>query len=98
MIMTRNDDKIIKQVQVIGMGLSPQDLTLAHLDIINQADVLVGGKRHLESFEHVQAEKREITSPISAVLDFIQESMKKPKGGGAGFGRSPVFWYWQNPG
>ncbi|ACL02156.1 precorrin-6y C5,15-methyltransferase (decarboxylating), CbiE subunit [Desulfatibacillum aliphaticivorans] len=63
------------RVQVIGMGLSPRDLTQAHLEIIQQAQVLVGGKRHLESFESVDAVKREIASPISEVLDFIQESM-----------------------
>lgn len=63
------------RVQVIGMGLSPRDLTLAHQDIINQAQVLVGGKRHLSSFEHVDAEKREITSPISDVMDFIQDKI-----------------------
>ena len=37
--------------------------------------MLVGGKRHLESFEHIQAVKREIASPLSEVLDFIQSSM-----------------------
>jgi precorrin-6Y C5,15-methyltransferase (decarboxylating) len=57
------------------MGLSPRDLTQTHLEIIQQAQVLVGGKRHLESFEGVDAIKREIAGPISELVDFIKESM-----------------------
>lgn len=64
-----------KVVHVIGMGLSPQDLTQAHLELINQAQALVGGKRHLEAFRHIPAIKREIVGPISEVLEFIRENM-----------------------
>jgi len=44
-------------VTIIGMGLSPQDLTEAQRKKIEAADVLVGGKRHLDGFEQVSAEK-----------------------------------------
>ena len=37
-------------VNVIGMGMSPEDLTAVHLDLIGAAEVLVGGRRHLASF------------------------------------------------
>ena len=62
-------------VHVIGMGLSPGDLTASHLDLIEKATVLVGGKRHLSYFEDVTAMKKVISSPISEVLDFIEQHM-----------------------
>ncbi len=64
-----------ERVHVIGMGLSPADLTGSHLDLIEKATVLVGGKRHLSYFEDVTAVKKEISSPISEVLDFIDQHM-----------------------
>jgi precorrin-6Y C5,15-methyltransferase (decarboxylating) len=40
-------------VQVIGLGMSPEDLTPRHQEIIGSAQVLVGGRRLLEYFpEH----------------------------------------------
>ncbi len=73
--MTSHNDTAKKSVHVIGMGLSPHDLTRSHLDLIHQAQVLVGAKRHLEAFSHLPARQHEIHSPISEVLDFIQENM-----------------------
>ena len=62
-------------IHVIGMGLGPADLTASHLALIERAAVLVGGKRHLSYFEDVKALKKEISSPVSKVLDFIKENM-----------------------
>ena len=62
-------------VHVIGMGLGPSDLTASHLALIDRAAVLVGGKRHLSYFEDAKALKKEISSPVSGVLDFIEENM-----------------------
>ncbi len=62
-------------VHVIGMGLGPMDLTASHLALIERATVLVGGKRHLSYFEDAKALKKEISSPVSGVLDFIEENM-----------------------
>jgi len=73
MIMHEEAEK--KIVHVIGMGLSPRDLTQSHLDLIHQAQVLVGGRRHLETFSHIPAMQREIIGPISEVLEFIREKM-----------------------
>jgi precorrin-6Y C5,15-methyltransferase (decarboxylating) len=40
-------------VQVVGLGMSPADLTLGALEIIREAQVLVGGRRLLDYFpEH----------------------------------------------
>ena len=61
-------------VHVIGMGLSRADLTTAHLDLIERAAVLVGGKRQLSYFEDTPAFKKEISSPLTRVLDFIESN------------------------
>ena len=37
-------------VNIIGMGMGPQDLSEQQLKIIEQADVLVGGRRLLAFF------------------------------------------------
>jgi len=44
-------------VQVVGLGMSPDDLTPKALDIIREAQVLVGGKRLLAYFPDHPAEK-----------------------------------------
>ena len=62
-------------VHVIGLGLSPTDLTPSHLALIERAAVLVGGKRHLSYFKDAKAVKKEISSPVSGVLDFIEQNM-----------------------
>jgi len=62
-------------VHVIGMGLGPADLTPVHLALIHRAAVLVGGKRHLSYFRDAAAVKKEISSPVSGVLDFIARHM-----------------------
>lgn len=62
-------------VSVIGIGLSPEDLTPAHLERIHRADVLVGGKRHLGYFPDTRAVKKEITKDLPGVIRFIQERM-----------------------
>jgi precorrin-6B C5,15-methyltransferase / cobalt-precorrin-6B C5,C15-methyltransferase len=62
-------------VSIIGIGLSPEDLTPAHLTRIHQADVLVGGKRHLGYFPDSRAVKKEITKDLPGVIRFIQERM-----------------------
>jgi len=41
----------MKTVTIIGMGLTPQDLTAEHLKVIEEADILIGGKRLLDYFE-----------------------------------------------
>ena len=40
-------------VNIIGMGMGPQDLTDDCLEIIKQTDVLVGGKRLLNYFKEL---------------------------------------------
>ncbi len=67
----------MKITAVIGMGLSPADLTSAHLKLIESADILVGGKRHLEYFKDSPAEKKEIGKNLKEVVEFIKNRSEK---------------------
>jgi len=51
----------MKPISIIGLGLSPEDLTASHLQRIKSADILIGGKRHLDFFKDSAALKKEIT-------------------------------------
>jgi len=62
-------------VAIIGMGLSPQDLTARHQQIIESADVLVGGQRLLDYFKATPVRKKVIDKKISEAVDFIREQM-----------------------
>lgn len=66
----------MKPVSVIGMGLSPRDLTRTHLELIQTADILIGGKRHLEAFSDTAALKKPITGDIAEIAEFIRQKMK----------------------
>jgi len=63
-------------VAVIGMGLSPADLTAVHLEIIRSADLLVGGARLMAHFPDIPAETLEIRGRLTAVIDAIREAME----------------------
>ncbi|MGE0083126.1 MAG: precorrin-6y C5,15-methyltransferase (decarboxylating) subunit CbiE [Desulfococcaceae bacterium] len=65
----------MKTVSVIGLGLSPADLTAAHLELIGSADILIGGKRHLAYFEDLPCIKKEISKNLSEVKEFIRLNM-----------------------
>ena len=41
-------------INVVGMGLSPEDLTPRAIKIVMNADILAGGKRHLSFFRITQ--------------------------------------------
>ncbi|MBW1698278.1 MAG: precorrin-6y C5,15-methyltransferase (decarboxylating) subunit CbiE [Deltaproteobacteria bacterium] len=66
----------MKPVAIIGMGLSARDLTEEHLEKIEQADILVGGKRHLNEFEDFTGIKKVITKDLSEIADYIKSRMK----------------------
>ena len=69
--MTDSTSPDHSKVIVIGMGLSPDDLTARHLDIIRRADILVAGKRHLACFMDHSGIQKEITRDIQELTDFI---------------------------
>ncbi len=62
-------------VNVIGMGMSPRDLTAIHLDMIGKAEVLVGGKRHLDAFTDSPARRIVIDRNLSDVAAQIKAQM-----------------------
>ena len=69
----------MKPVDVIGVGLCFSDLSQKYLKMIHDADVLVGGRRHLAWFEKHPGEKREIIAPLSAVVEDIRLWMEDKK-------------------
>lgn len=64
-----------KNVQIIGMGLSQNDLTEHHKSLIEKADLLVGGWRHLEFFHNLEKEKLTISKNIASVVETIKKRM-----------------------
>ncbi|MBF0234992.1 MAG: precorrin-6y C5,15-methyltransferase (decarboxylating) subunit CbiE, partial [Desulfamplus sp.] len=60
-------------IDVIGFGLSVDDLTEKHKRVIAQADILVGGRRHIDNFKDIPCEKIAITKDIQEVVSKIKE-------------------------
>ncbi len=60
-------------VDVIGLGLNPSQLSQLVRERIENADVLVGGKRQLESFPDFAGERVLIVSPLQSILNIIRE-------------------------
>jgi len=69
----------MKPVAIIGMGMTLEDLTARHLEIIHQADILVGGKRLLNHFKESRARKKVISKDIDGVVNFVKQEMKKKR-------------------
>jgi precorrin-6Y C5,15-methyltransferase (decarboxylating) len=59
-------------IQVVGLGLGPEDLTPRGRALIERADILVGGRRQLAHFEDLPAEKKPIRGDLEEVIDFIR--------------------------
>ena len=66
----------MKPVFIIGMGLTSEDLTQKHKTLIHSADILVGGKHHLDFFSSLPAKKKEITKDIKGITTYIKRVMK----------------------
>lgn len=64
------------KVIVIGTGLSADDLTAKHQDIIAGADILIGGRRHLACFKDHPGMQKEITRDIPELTDFIRRRFR----------------------
>jgi precorrin-6Y C5,15-methyltransferase (decarboxylating) len=59
-------------IQIIGVGLGPEDLSAQYRDIIGRADVLVGGRRLLGFFPDSPAEKKPIGKNLDELIAFIR--------------------------
>ena len=62
-------------VTVIGMGVSPDDLTSRQRSIIEAADILVGGKRLLAPFDHLTCRRRTVDRDLNGLGDFLHQQM-----------------------
>ncbi len=65
----------MQKVHIIGTGLGYADLSPARLKLIDQAQILVGGKRQLSWFELHPGLKIEIKPPVDDIIRNIQEWM-----------------------
>ncbi|MBW1824880.1 MAG: precorrin-6y C5,15-methyltransferase (decarboxylating) subunit CbiE [Deltaproteobacteria bacterium] len=66
-------------VTVVGIGMSPDDLSNKALSMIEEADILIGGKRHLNCFLKLPAKKVPISKNLKPILNVITTSLKKKK-------------------
>jgi precorrin-6Y C5,15-methyltransferase (decarboxylating) len=66
-------------INIIGIGQGKRDLTATHLVLIQGADLLVGGRRHLEMFADHRGDTLLITGAIEPVIDQIKENMVHKK-------------------
>ncbi|HKJ97826.1 MAG TPA: precorrin-6y C5,15-methyltransferase (decarboxylating) subunit CbiE [Desulfotignum sp.] len=66
---------MMKPVYVIGIGQGKEDLTTRQLDIIANADILVGGQRLLNLFFGHKAERLVIDRHIDRVIRRIKDEM-----------------------
>ena len=66
-------------VDVIGLGMSPDDLTPAHLRLIEAADLLVGGRRHLSSFKDRVPETHEVTADLKGLVAIIKNRCSRDR-------------------
>ncbi len=65
----------IQAVKIIGMGMSKKNLSSAYLWMINNADILVGGRRHLDQFESHHGRKQIIDKDLPSMVQFLKEEM-----------------------
>ena len=60
-------------VHVVGLGMSPADLTPGVLEIIREAQVLVGGRRLLDYFPDHPAKKIPLGKDPEGVLQQLRD-------------------------
>lgn len=69
----------MKDLFIVGMGMSARDLTAEQLEIIRSADILMGSRRLLEAFEAYAMEKMVITGKVDEVVAFIRNRREKSR-------------------
>jgi len=69
----------INTVKVVGMGMSPDDLSMKARSLIHEADVLIGGERHLAHFRHLPAEKIPLHKNLQRVAPVIKRLLGKKR-------------------
>jgi precorrin-6Y C5,15-methyltransferase (decarboxylating) len=66
-------------VEVVGMGISPDDLTDSLRALIQRADILVGAERHLADFPKVPARKQSLQRGLKPLIADIRRWMQTRK-------------------
>lgn len=65
-------------INIIGLGPGNENyITKMGEKLILSSDVLIGGKRNLESISHFEGEKIEMSSNLKNILDYINENGHK---------------------
>ena len=64
-------------VHLIGLGMSPGDLPQKALDLIAAAEVLAGGRRHLDYFASQTGERIVVGKDLAGALAAIREAAAK---------------------
>lgn len=62
-------------ISIIGMGIAPDDLTDRQRSMIEAADILVGGRRHLDAFGHLDCRRRAIDKDLNGLGDFLEQHL-----------------------
>jgi len=66
-------------IHLIGLGMDFNDLPPSYLQLLEQADLLAGGIRLLQTFEYLQAEQIAVSSPVEESINQIEEARKLGK-------------------
>jgi len=56
---------------LVGMGMGRDDLSPKVLQWLERAEVLAGGKRHLDSFPELRGEKAPLTSTLEKFIEHL---------------------------
>jgi precorrin-6Y C5,15-methyltransferase (decarboxylating) len=68
-----------EKITIVGIGLSPDDLTCCALEKIAKADILVGGRRQLSYFPAHPAEKIVLAKDIKTLLQRLKKKVNRQK-------------------
>ncbi|MDS1029037.1 precorrin-6y C5,15-methyltransferase (decarboxylating) subunit CbiE [Bacillota bacterium LX-D] len=65
-------------LSVVGIGPGHKDYLLPKaVEVVNSAQVIIGGKRALELFPQHTGKKKEITGKLNEVVDFIRQNQNQ---------------------
>lgn len=66
-------------ITVVGIGPgAAANQTLAALEAIKQAEVLVGGKRHLAEFPSFNGETRRLNADMDGLMHWLEQNQHRP--------------------
>ncbi|CDL86963.1 cobalt-precorrin-7 (C(5))-methyltransferase [Xenorhabdus cabanillasii] len=65
-------------ITVVGIGPgATANQTLAALDAIRQAEILVGGKRHLDEFPYFDGETRRVNADVDGLMQWLERNQHR---------------------